>query len=168
MLIEEGIVRAALSDRQSAAAIGAPSGGAARADGFARQPIGRMTNISIEPGDGGTLEELIAGVDEGVYMENNRSWSIDDRRLNFQFGTEVGRRGSAAAACSAASCATRPTMASRRASGPRSRRSRARSAWRLWGLQNCGKGELGQLARVSHGAAPAPLRVTSMCRRPAM
>ena len=50
-----------------------------------------MTNVSIEPGDGGRLEELLDGVHEGVYMETNRSWSIDDRRLHFQFGTEIGR-----------------------------------------------------------------------------
>ena len=92
MLIEDGVLRATLSDRQSAAAaMGVASGGAARADGFARQPIVRMTNVSIEPGEGGTLEELIADVDGGIYMETNRSWSIDDRRLHFQFGTEIGR-----------------------------------------------------------------------------
>ena len=44
-----------------------------------------MTNVSLEPGDGGTLEDLIAGTDDGLYFETNRSWSIDDRRLQFQF-----------------------------------------------------------------------------------
>ncbi len=156
-LIEAGVLRAALSDRQSAAAIGLErSGGCARADGFARQPIVRMTNVSIEPGSAGTLANLIADTDDGVYLETNRSWSIDDRRLQFQFATEVAREirggelgrllrnasyagitprfwGSLDAVCSA-------------------------SEWRLVGLCNCGKGEPGQSMRVSHGAAPARFR----------
>lgn len=156
-LIERGMLRAALSNRESAAAIGLDaSGGCARADGFARQPIVRMTNVSLEPGDAGTLADLIADTDDGLYLETNRSWSIDDRRLHFQFGTEVayeirgGERGrllrnpsyagvtpefwgSLDAVCSA-------------------------SDWHPWGLANCGKGEPGQLMRVSHGAAPARFR----------
>jgi TldD protein len=156
-LIVAGELRAALADRASAAAIGLPrSGGCARADGFARQPIVRMTNVSIEPGDAGTLADLIADTDDGLYLETNRSWSIDDRRLHFQFGTELAREikggelgrlyrnpsyagitpqfwGSLDAVCSA-------------------------EAWRPWGLINCGKGEPGQVARVSHGAAPARFR----------
>ena len=90
-LIDAGILRATLSDRMSAATIGTLPSGAARADGFARQPIVRMTNVSIEPGDAEGLEELLDGVREGLYMETNRSWSIDDQRLHFQFGTEIGR-----------------------------------------------------------------------------
>jgi TldD protein len=156
-LIEAGVLRAALSDRQSAAEIGLErSGGCARADGFSRQPIVRMTNVSIEPGAAGTLDDLIADTGEGLYLETNRSWSIDDRRLQFQFGTEVAREirggelgrllrnpsyagvtprfwGSLDAICSA-------------------------PEWRLRGLGNCGKGEPGQLMRVSHGAAPARFR----------
>ena len=156
-LISEGRLVAALSDRSSAAAAGLPrSNGCARADGFARQPMVRMTNISIEPGSAGSLADLVADTGEGLYMETNRSWSIDDRRLQFQFGTEVAREirggelgrlyrnpsyagitprfwGSLDAVCSA-------------------------GAWRVWGLLNCGKGEPGQLARVSHGAAPARFR----------
>jgi len=157
MLIESGILRAALSDRTSAASIGlASSGGCARADGFSRQPIVRMTNVSIEPGQAGTLAELVGDVEDGIYMESNRSWSIDDRRLHFQFATELGREirdgklgrlvknpsyagltprfwGSLDGVCSA-------------------------PAWRVWGLLNCGKGEPGQVAHVSHGAAPARFR----------
>jgi TldD protein len=156
MLIEDGIVRATLSDRRSAAAIGASSSGAARADGFARQPIVRMTNISIEPGEAGTLEELIGDVDDGIYMETNRSWSIDDRRLHFQFGSEIGReiRGG-----KLGRLLRNPTYAG---VTPRFWSSLEAVAgaqeWRLWGVQNCGKGEPGQTARVSHGAAPARFR----------
>jgi TldD protein len=156
-LIDAGTLRATLSNRESAAALGLDrSGGCARADGFARQPIVRMTNVSIEPGAAGSIEDLIADTDEGIYLETNRSWSIDDRRLNFQFGTEIAREirggrlgrlyrnasyagitpefwGSLDAVCGA-------------------------GEWRLWGLTNCGKGEPGQVMSVSHGAAPARFR----------
>jgi TldD protein len=156
-LIVGGILEGALSSRESAAVIGLErSGGCARADGFARQPIVRMTNVSIEPGHAGSIEDLIADTDDGLYFETNRSWSIDDRRLHFQFATEVAREirggelgalyrngsyagitprfwGGLDAVCSA-------------------------GAWRLWGLTNCGKGEPGQVMHVSHGAAPARFR----------
>lgn len=156
-LIERGVLRAVLSNRESAATIGLPeSGGCARANGFGRQPIVRMTNVNLEPGDAGSLEDLIAATDTGLYVENNRSWSIDDRRLQFQFACEVGREirggelgrlvrnpsyagitprfwGSLDAVCSPA-------------------------AWSLWGLMDCGKGEPGQVMHVSHGAAPARFR----------
>jgi TldD protein len=156
-LIEAGVLRAALSDRGSAAAIGLDrSGGCARADGFARQPIVRMTNVSIEPGEAGTLADLVADTDDGLYLETNRSWSIDDRRLHFQFGTEVAReiRGGELGRLlrNASYAGVTPQFWSGLdavCSAP---------AWRLWGLGNCGKGEPGQVMRVSHGTAPARFR----------
>ncbi len=60
-----------------------------RADGPARLPMVRMTNVGLRPGDS-SLEEMIAGTEDGIYMQTNRSWSIDDKRLNFQFGCEIG------------------------------------------------------------------------------
>lgn len=157
VLIQDGMLRAALSDRTSAAAAGlAASGGCARADGFARQPIVRMTNVSIEPGDAGDLDDLIADTDEGLYLETNRSWSIDDRRLHFQFGTEVareirgGRLGRLLRNPSYAGTTPRFWSSMDAVCGPQ--------AWRLWGLTDCGKGEPGQVMHVSHGAAPARFR----------
>ncbi len=77
-IIREGVLRGFLSSRESAAEIGLErSGGCMRAEGFSRQPIIRMTNVNLEPGDAGTLEDLIADTDSGIYMETNRSWSID-------------------------------------------------------------------------------------------
>jgi TldD protein len=161
-LIQEGRLVAALSSRETAAAVGLDaSGGAMRADGFARQPLVRMTNLSIAPGDGGTLAELIAGVDAGVYMETNRSWSIDDRRLHFQFGTELAReihhgelgglrRNPVYAGATPAFWASLE-----RVCGP--------SEWRVHGMTNCHKGEPGQAAHVSHGAAPARFRDVEVC-----
>jgi TldD protein len=156
-LVVDGVLQAALSNRESAAAIGLDrSGGCARADGFARQPIVRMTNVSIEPGDAGTLGDLIADTDDGLYLESNRSWSIDDRRLQFQFATEVAReirngelgtlyRNGSYAGITPRFWGSMDAVCSSR-------------AWRLWGLMNCGKGEPGQVMHVSHGAAPARFR----------
>jgi len=156
-LIEAGMLRATLSDRQSAAAIGLDrSGGCARAEGFARQPIVRMTNVSIEPGAAGSLADLIADTDDGLYLESNRSWSIDDRRWQFQFATEVAReirggelgrlyRNPSYAGITPEFWASLDAVC-----GPQE--------WRLWGLTNCGKGEPGQLMAVSHGTSPARFR----------
>ncbi len=157
MLVERGIVRAALSDRTSAAAIGLPgSAGCGRADGFARQPIVRMTNVSLEPGEAGTLADLLADTGEGLYLETNRSWSIDDRRLHFQFGTEVayeirgGELGRLYRNPSYQGVSPRFWGSLDAVCSP--------SAWRLHGLLNCGKGEPGQIMHVSHGTAPARFR----------
>jgi TldD protein len=156
-LIEAGILRATLSNRESAALAGLErSGGCARADGFTRQPIVRMTNVSIEPGAAGSLEDLIADTDHGLYLETNRSWSIDDRRLQFQFATEVareirgGRLGRLYRNPSYAGITPRFWGALDAVCDA--------SEWRLWGLTNCGKGEPGQVMAVSHGAAPGRFR----------
>jgi TldD protein len=156
-LIVDGILRDALSDRESAAAVGLPrSGGCARADGFARQPIVRMTNVSLQPGAVPTLADLLADTDDGLYLETNRSWSIDDRRLQFQFATEVtreirgGELGRLYRNGSYAGVTPRFWGSLDAVCGP--------DEWRLWGLTNCGKGEPGQVAEVSHGAAPARFR----------
>ena len=60
-----------------------------RAEGFDRQPIVRMTNVNLEPGDAGSLDDLIADTGDGLLIETNRSWSIDNRRLHFQFEGEA-------------------------------------------------------------------------------
>jgi TldD protein len=157
VLVEGGILRAALSDRESAAAVGlGASGGCARADGFARQPIVRMTNVSLEPGTIPTLADLLADTGDGLYLESNRSWSIDDRRLQFQFATEIcreirgGELGRLFRNGSYAGVTPHFWGSLDAVCGP--------DEWRLWGLTNCGKGEPGQVMEVSHGAAPARFR----------
>ena len=156
-LVERGTLRAALSNRESAAAVGLEaSGGCARADGFARQPIVRMTNVSLLPGDAGTLQDLVAATDDGLYLETNRSWSIDDRRLHFQFATEVGyeiRGGELRGLVrnpSYAGVTPRFWGAMDAVGSP--------EAWEVHGVLNCGKGEPGQVMRVAHGTAPARFR----------
>src|SRR5207244_269381 len=84
----EGIWVGVLSGRDSAHIAGLPPGGMVRADGFDRLPMVRMTNVGLRPGDS-SLDEIVADTDDGVYMATNRSWSIDDKRLNFQFGCEI-------------------------------------------------------------------------------
>jgi TldD protein len=156
-LISGGVLRGALTHRESAAMIGLErSGGCARAEHFARQPIVRMTNVNVAPGDAGSLADLLADTDEGYYFETNRSWSIDDRRLQFQFATEVAReiRGGTLGQLyrngSYAGITPRFWGSLDAICSP--------SEWRLWGLTNCGKGEPGQVMEVSHGAAPARFR----------
>ena len=88
-IVRDGVLAGFLSSRETAAEIGlARSGGCMRAEGFDRQPIVRMTNVNLEPGAAGSLEDLIADTDDGLLIETNRSWSIDNRRLHFQFEGE--------------------------------------------------------------------------------
>jgi TldD protein len=153
-LLREGQLVGTLSSRETAGAVGlGSSSGTTRADGFARQPLVRMSNVSLEPGTGGTLSDLVAGVDDGLYLETNRSWSIDDRRLQFQFTTELAReiRGGELRGLHrnpVYAGLTPRFWGSLDAVG-------SESDWRVHGLMNCGKGEPGQLAHVSHGAVPA-------------
>ena len=89
-LVKEGLFCGYLTSRQTAPEIGLNhSQGAMRACNWNRLPLIRMNNVSLEPGQW-NLEDLIADTKDGVFMETNRSWSIDQLRYNFQFGTEIG------------------------------------------------------------------------------
>jgi TldD protein len=142
-----------LAGRDSAAAAGLDYGGSVRADGFARLPMVRMTNVGLEPGPH-TLDEIIASTDDGVFMENNRSWSIDDKRLNFQFGCEIGyevKNGKLGRML------RNPTYTG---IGPRfwSSMDMLSSEIVAWGTPNCGKGQPSQTGHTGHPAAPARFR----------
>ena len=151
-IVENGIWVGVLSGRDSAAIAGLSPGGMVRGDGYNRLPMVRMTNIGLLPGDT-SLEEIIADTSDGVYMATNRSWSIDDQRLNFQFGTEIaweiknGKLGR---------MLKNPTYTG---IGPVFWRSLDRLAgedeWIHWGTPNCGKGQPMQVAHTGHSAAPA-------------
>ncbi len=156
VLVDKGVLVDFISDRETAIQIGnKASNGTARADGWSKIPLIRMTNISLEPGEW-DFDELVADTKNGIFMENNRSWSIDDRRLNFQFGCEIayeiknGKLGKMYKnptytgitpqfwnACDAVCNETQ---------------------WTLWGLPNCGKGQPLQSAHTGHGASPARFR----------
>jgi TldD protein len=156
-IVRDGVLAGFLSSRETAAEIGLErSGGCMRAEGFARQPIVRMTNVSLDPRDAGTLDDLLADTGEGVLIETNRSWSIDDRRLQFRFegeaayeirGGERGRllRNPSYAGVTPEFWASCDAVCSD-------------SEWGLVSLLDCGKGEPGQVMRVSHGSAPARFR----------
>jgi TldD protein len=151
-LVKDGLFVGYLTSRETATRLKLQSNGTMRADGWNRIPLIRMTNVNLEPGTS-SLEQMIAETKEGVYMETNRSWSIDDRRLNFQFGTQLayevrdGKRGRILKNATYAGI-TPEFWNSCDAVGNR-------SEWRVWGLVNCGKGQPPQLAHVAHGAAPA-------------
>ena len=87
-IVTNGIFTGYLMSRDTAPILGLSSNGCVRADGWNRLPMIRMTNVSLEPGTW-TLADLIADTDDGIFMSINKSWSIDDRRLNFQFGVEM-------------------------------------------------------------------------------
>ncbi len=131
------------------------SGGAMRADGWNRIPIIRMTNVNLEPGEW-TFDDLVADTDDGIYMELNKSWSIDDKRLNFQFGTEIAYEIKGGKLGRMLKNATYTGIT------PQFWRSCDAICnadhWRVWGTPNCGKGQPGQIAHTGHGAAPARFR----------
>jgi TldD protein len=154
-LVSEGQFVGYLMSRETAGKLDMPSNGAMRATGWNRIPLIRMTNINLKAGDW-KFDELLEDTKNGIYMLTNRSWSIDDKRLNFQFGTEVAFEikkgelgkmlknpvysgmtpefwGSCDAICD-------------------------KSSWVLWGVPNCGKGEPMQIMGVGHGAAPTRFR----------
>src|SRR5215208_340083 len=119
-------------------------------------PLMNVTADATTPGGLGTFAYLLADVDHGLYLETNKSWSIDDKRLNFQFGTQIaweierGRRtrmlrDAVYTGITPAFWGSLDAVA-----GP--------EAWTLMGFTNCGKGQPGQTAHVSHGTAPARFR----------
>jgi len=155
-IIKDGHFVGYLSSRETASAIGLQrSSGAMRAEGWNRIPLIRMTNVSILPGPW-RLEDLIADTDDGIYLETNRSWSIDDRRYNFQFGTEIGweiRGGKKTRMLKNPSYGGITTdfwNSCDAICGPKH--------WTLWGTPNCGKGQPMQTMGTGHGASPARFR----------
>jgi TldD protein len=156
VIIDKGIFKNFISSRDTAVKINQKSNGTNRADGWQNMPIVRMTNISLMPGTF-ELEELFEGIENGLYLCTNKSWSIDDKRVNFQFATELAYEikngkltdkiyknpiytgitpefwGSCDGVCS-------------------------EKYWTLYGTPNCGKGQPGQTAHVGHGTAPARFR----------
>ncbi len=155
-IVKDGLFVGYLTSRETAAAAGqAHSGGAMRAEGWNRIPLIRMTNVSLLPGTW-KLDDLFADTDDGIYMETNRSWSIDDRRYNFQFGTEIGweiRAGKKTRMLknpSYGGITTEFWNSCDAICGP--------EYWTLWGVPNCGKGQPMQAMGTGHGASPARFR----------
>ena len=154
-ILSHGILVNLLTSRETAHPLGRESNGTMRADGWNRIPLIRMTNINLEPGEW-TLEQMIADTEEGLFLTTNRSWSIDDKRINFQFGTEIGweiKNGKLG------EMVKNPTYTGITPKFWNSCDAIAnRDHWQMWGTPNCGKGEPGQVAHVGHGTAPARFR----------
>jgi TldD protein len=154
-IISHGILVNLLTSRETAHHLEKESNGTMRADGWNRIPLIRMTNINLEPGEW-TLEQMVADTEEGIFLTTNRSWSIDDKRINFQFGTEIGweiKNGKLG------EMVKNPTYTGITPNFWNSCDAIAnRDHWEMWGTPNCGKGEPGQIAHVGHGTAPARFR----------
>lgn len=154
-LIKDGSFTGYMMSRETSPVLGLESNGCMRADGWQNIPLVRMTNINLEPGDI-TLEDLIASTDDGLYIDTVKSFSIDDKRLNFQFGTEVayeikdGIKGKLYknatywgitpefwGSCDAVA---------------------DKNSFKVWGTANCGKGQPGQAMHTAQGCSPARFR----------
>lgn len=152
-LVERGRFVGYLSGRDEARRLDRTSAACLRAESWRHLPIVRMVNVNLEPGEG-TLEDLIAGVDEGLLLDANKSWSIDELRLNFQFGCEIayeikGGRLTGKIYRNPVYFGITPKFWGRCSAiaGP--------EAWKMWGWGSCGKGDPIQLMHVGHGCAPA-------------
>jgi predicted Zn-dependent protease len=150
-LIRDGILERPLGGATSQLRAGLPGTSNARADGWNRPPIDRMANLNLEPGDA-SLDDMIAGIERGVLLQTNCSWSIDDSRNKFQFGCERGRlieNGKLGAVVK------NPNY---RGISANFWRSLARvgnaDTLQVLGSPHCGKGEPSQVIRVGH-ASPA-------------
>jgi len=151
-IIKEGILQRALGGTVSRQRTGLSGVANARACSWNRPPVDRMANLNLESGDS-TLDEMIAAVETGVYMETNCSWSIDDSRNKFQFGCEWGRliEGGKLTGTVRSS----------------NYRGISESFWRnlkrvgrdadvvVMGTPNCGKAEPNQCIRVAHASPPS-------------
>jgi len=155
-VISSGLFTGYLSSRETAPAIGEKrSGGTVRCESWNRLPMIRMTNISINPGTW-KYEDLISDTDDAIFMETNRSWSIDDRRYHFQFSTEIGweikggKKGRMIKNPSYSGITTEFWNSCDAIC--------SRDYWTLWGTPNCGKGQPMQTMGTGHGASPARFR----------
>jgi TldD protein len=154
-LVKDGIFTGYLSSRETAATLGGESSGAARADGWQRSPLVRMTNLCLEPGDS-SLAEMIDGTKNGVLLDMNKGFSIDDQRMSFRFATELGweikdgKVGRLLKNCSYTGV-TPQFWAGCDALG-------GEDEWRVHGIPSCGKGEPLQVMHIGHGTVPARFR----------
>jgi TldD protein len=155
-VIKDGEFRGYLSSRETAHLVGLNrSGGTVRTEGWNRLPMIRMTNISILPGTW-KYDDLIADTEDAIFMETNRSWSIDDRRYQFQFSTEIaweiknGKKGRMLKNPSYSGITTEFWNSCDAVCDA--------EHWVLWGTPNCGKGQPMQTMGTGHGASPARFR----------
>ena len=155
-VVKDGLFTGYHTNREWAGRIGEDrSRGTNRAEGWYNPPIIRITNLSLMPGSW-TLDDLIADTEDGVLCDTVKMWSIDQRRLNFQFTTEIGweiKNGEQGRMLRNPTYqGTTPTFWGSCDAICDERH------WQMWGVPNCGKGNPMQVAEMSHGAAPARFR----------
>ena len=148
-LIQDGVLQRGLGSLESQARLGVEGVACARATSWNRPAIDRMANINLEAGSD-SFEEMISGVEHGVFMEANRSWSIDDQRHKFQFGCEYAKL------IEQGKLTKTLRNPNYRSTTPRFWHSLAKvgdeSTWEMYGTPFCGKGEPNQIIRVGHGS----------------
>ena len=154
-LIRDGILVGYLGSRESAHLIGTTSNGCMRANSWSNVPIVRQINVNLLPGDK-TLEDMISEVDDGIYMQTVRTWSIDDTRESFNMGCEIGweikngRLGE---------MIKNPSYSGNTVEFWNSCDAVANEKyWEIWGTPNCSKGQPTQSMPTSQGASPARFR----------
>lgn len=157
LLIDKGILVGAITGRQMVEEANAKarreifkgSSGANRATSFYRVPIERMTNINIDPGRDGTLEDIIRNTEKGIILDGERSWSIGSNREQFHFGTEIG-------------WLVEDGKVTRVVKNPTHKGSTVKfwnslsavgdqSTWQVQYVDNCGKGQPNQIMQLGHG-----------------
>jgi TldD protein len=155
LLVERGLFVDYLSSRETAATLGRASTGTMRAEGWNRAPMIRMVNVSLEPREG-SLDALVNDTEDGLLVSTDRSWSIDDLRLNFQFTCEIaweikrGKRTRILRDPLYTGITPQFWRSCDAVCGP--------EEWKLWGITTCGKGDPMQTMPVGHGASPARFR----------
>ena len=154
-IIKDGQLVRALGGGDSQYRCNVPGVACARQTAWNRAPIDRMANLNIEPGDS-TFEDMIASIENGIYMETNRSWSIDDYRRKFQFGAEYARlikNGKLGAVVKNPNYrgTTLPFWHSLSHVGNA-------KTHQSWGTLWCGKGEPNQVVRVGHAVPVCAFR----------
>jgi TldD protein len=150
-LIKNGRLVNYLSSRETAARIGKLSTAAMRANSWSNVPIVRISNINLVPGDK-SFEQILSEIDDGIYMDTVKSWSIDDYRKYFQFGCEIGwliKGGKLTTPIKNPTYTGCTTDFWNKCSAIANKDS-----YRIWGTPNCGKGQPGQNARTAQGASP--------------
>ena len=156
-IVEKGIFKNYLTSRETAGNFGLTSNGTNLAMNWANIPLIRMTNINLEPGDW-SEEEMIRDTKEGVLVDTPKSWSLDDKRVNFHFGGEIAYeikdgeivrmvKNPAYTAITPEFWGSCDAVA-----------GKEKGEWEVWGNTNCAKGEPVQVVHPGHGAAQVRFR----------
>ena len=153
-IIDKGLFTNYLTSRETAPSLGQVSNGTMRAESWHNIPLVRMVNISLDAGDW-TLDEIIKDTKHGVYMESPKSWSLDDKRLNFHFSTEYAYEIKDGSISKLLKNPAYTDMTTHFWNACDAVSGKGADEWHLWGMPSCAKGEPIQIANVAHGAAPA-------------